>query len=70
MDAETDKLLRQGDVAARLGVTRATLLRWRASGRGPAWIQLEGAIRYRQSAISDYLDRQQKNGSAADAATA
>ncbi len=39
--------LTQGDLAARWRLTIRTLDRWRIAGTGPAWLLLNGSIRYR-----------------------
>jgi predicted site-specific integrase-resolvase len=45
-------------VAGLCGVAVATLRRWRESGIGPHWIELErGAVRYIESDVLDYLRR-------------
>ena len=35
------------ELALRLRVSLRTLERWRAAGTGPAWMKLNGRIRYR-----------------------
>lgn len=51
-----EALLRPSEVAARLGVTLATLERWRCGRSGPAlpFIKLgqHGAVRYRESDLA------------------
>lgn len=42
------------DVAERLGVAVGTLANWRSQGRGPKWLSVEGAIRYRSEDIEEY----------------
>jgi predicted DNA-binding transcriptional regulator AlpA len=42
--------------AHQLGVTTRTLDNWRARGRGPAYVTLEGQIRYRSEDVDAWLD--------------
>ena len=37
----------QAELADRWRVTTRTLERWRVGGKGPAWLQLNGSIRFR-----------------------
>ena len=53
-------LLTPKQVAEIFVVHPVTLARWRILNRGPAWIELEGQIRYRASEVKAYLDRQAK----------
>lgn len=50
------KLLDQGQAANMLHVTTATLRRWRSSGAGPAYVRVEGRVRYDTEDITAYLD--------------
>lgn len=50
-------LLREADVAERIGVSRATISRWRQTGQGPAYIKAGKGIRYRRSDILDWEHR-------------
>ena len=44
------------DVVSELGVSRSTLYRWFATGRGPKSIRLpNGAIRIRRSDLEEWL---------------
>jgi len=40
------RLLRETEVAKRLGLAPATLRKWRWEGRGPSFVRVGGAIRY------------------------
>jgi predicted site-specific integrase-resolvase len=51
----TPVLLRPADVAQRLGKTIRTLTRWRAEGRGPEFIRVEGEIRYPEHELTAWL---------------
>ena len=52
-------LLRERRLAARWDISQRTLQRWRAEGRGPTFLCIEGAIRYPLDAVeraSESLD--------------
>lgn len=53
----SDELLTTAEVAALLKVAPRTLanLRSMAGARGPRWIKLGGAVRYRTSAVREYV---------------
>jgi transcriptional regulator with XRE-family HTH domain len=50
------QLLKQAQIAEQFGVTRRTLERWRANGKGPPFVKLDGRIRYDADAVDAYLD--------------
>lgn len=55
-DAAEEVLLDQPRTADRLGVSVATLQRWRRVGTGPAYVRLGPRfIRYRESTLAEYL---------------
>jgi predicted DNA-binding transcriptional regulator AlpA len=54
--ALSDPLLTQAQVSGLLGASISTLYRLRRAGTGPAWIKIGGAIKYRHSAVLEYLD--------------
>jgi hypothetical protein len=43
------------EVAALLRKSESTLANWRSAGRGPAYLKVEGAVRYRPSVVRKYL---------------
>lgn len=46
-----------------LGVSYWTLVRWRRTGDGPAWVKLgRKRVAYRQIALAQYLERQSNGG--------
>jgi len=49
-------LLTSKQAAEMLAVPDGTLKRWRAEGRGPAWIKLEGSVRYAISDVKHYIE--------------
>lgn len=52
----TDRLLNEHDVAARLGLSVATMRRWRLQRFGPKWLKLNSAVRYRPEDIESYVN--------------
>ena len=48
-------VVRERDAADMLGVSTAALRRWRRESRGPAFIRLEGCIRYRLADLEEFL---------------
>ena len=56
-------LLNDHEVAGTLGVSVATVRRWRLLGTGPRWIRIGGAaIRYRPEDVKAYLDARPSGG--------
>ena len=53
---DTDRLLNERDVAARLGLSVATLRRWRLVRQGPKWLKLGSAVRYRPADIETHIN--------------
>lgn len=49
-------LLNRVDSAAYIGLAVGTLDRWRTEGRGPSYVKIGGAVRYRLAVLDDYLD--------------
>lgn len=60
IDTIKPTLLRSKDVAAWLGVSEATLSRWRTFGGGPAFVNLGGNIRYLPGDVQAYVDENRK----------
>lgn len=52
------ELLTTEQTAEELGVKPATVEKWRYNNKGPAFIRIGGFVRYRPSAIEDYLQSQ------------
>jgi excisionase family DNA binding protein len=61
---EGSELVDESRLAARLGVSRATLQSWRYTGRGPRYIKIGRLIRYRKADVDAYL-RAQTRGTVA-----
>ena len=51
-----NRLLTTAEAAEILGKAAATLCKWRVSGGGPAYIKVEGTIRYAESDIAKYIE--------------
>lgn len=54
--AREDVWLSTEDVATLLGVSVPTVRDWRYMERGPAYVRIEGRIRYRMSAVEGYIE--------------
>jgi len=51
----TDRLLKERDVAARLGLSLATMRRWRLLRQGPKWLKLGSAVRYELAEVERWM---------------
>lgn len=51
------ELLTSRDVASLLRVSPSTLSRWRDSGTGPSWSDLNGIPRYRADDVTEFVQR-------------
>jgi len=49
-------LLTETELAAELRVSRRTLQRWRTEGRGPRWIRVGKAPRYKWGDVQAWLE--------------
>lgn len=56
-----DSTISSTELAKLLGVSDATLTRWRAMQYGPKYLQLGHKIRYRQEDVDAWLIEQQVN---------
>jgi predicted DNA-binding transcriptional regulator AlpA len=56
LQQENDILLTPKQAAQVLATPEGTLKRWRAEGRGPAWVKLEGSVRYTLSDVQQYIE--------------
>lgn len=54
----TRRLLTSREVARYLGVSEATLSRWRHGAVGPKWVDLCGIARYRLEDLETHLQEQ------------
>lgn len=53
--AHADPILTQEEVCQLMQTSLSTLYRMRKNGDGPAWIKVRSAIKYRRSAVAEYL---------------
>jgi predicted DNA-binding transcriptional regulator AlpA len=49
------QLLNSAEAAERLGLEPRTLDQWRYLGKGPAYVKLGRAVRYRPEALDEYI---------------
>lgn len=50
-----DGLLLPEELAERLNVSEYTLRQWRWQGRGPSFVKVGRGVRYKESAVQEYL---------------
>ena len=62
-----NRLVDEHEAAARLGLTVATMRRWRWARRGPHWVKVGAAVRYLPSDLANFIEagRQHPHSSAA-----
>lgn len=53
-------LVNEARAAEILDLAKGTLTVWRHQGKGPRYVKLEGAIRYKYLDLLDYIDQQSK----------
>lgn len=58
-----DELLRPHEVAEALGLSTGTLANWRSLGIGPTCVKVGGRVRYRVSAVNDWVAEQERAAS-------
>ncbi len=51
-----EQLLTVEGASQLLNIRPQTLAKWRMLGRGPAFVKIGGAVRYRPSAINAFID--------------
>jgi len=49
-------------LAARLGVSVQSVRRWRWEGNGPRWRKFQGAVRYSQSDLEEWISTRPTGG--------
>jgi len=54
------KLLTTKSVSEMISVPEGTVRYWRKVGTGPAWIKLEGSIRYAEEDVLRYIERNRR----------
>jgi len=57
------RLLTARAVSELLSVPEGTIRYWRNVGLGPAWIKLEGSIRYAEEDVLEYIRRNRRTPS-------
>ena len=57
IEKKMPSLLSSKAVAEMLSIPEGTLRYWRNTGIGPAWLKLEGTIRYDLADVLRYIDR-------------
>jgi predicted DNA-binding transcriptional regulator AlpA len=50
-----EELLSDVQIAQETGLNRRTLQKWRGQGKGPAFVKLEGLVRYRRRDLDRWL---------------
>ncbi len=55
--ATLEKYMTTAETAEILNLKEHTLRVWRTTGKGPRFVRIEGAVRYRPSDVQAYLDR-------------
>lgn len=65
METRIEELLDDRRVAVLMGASRRMLQVWRQQGRGPSYVRVGRLIRYKPSAIAEYLEQQSVRHSAA-----
>jgi len=53
-NAPAQRLLTQAELAERWRVSERTLHRWRMLGKVPAWLMLNGRVRYREEDVNAF----------------
>lgn len=53
--SKVEPLLTIDQVSKILGIGKSTLYRWRATGIGPAAVQMPGGIRFRPQTVNDWI---------------
>jgi DNA-binding transcriptional MerR regulator len=57
------KLLTTNAVSDMTSIPEGTLRYWRKVGLGPAWVKLEGSIRYAEEDVLMYIERNRRTPS-------
>ena len=57
------KLLTTNVVSEMTSIPGGTLRYWRKVGLGPAWVKLEGSIRYAEEDVLRYIERNRRTPS-------
>lgn len=60
----SDTLLDPRQAAEMIGVSPASLARWRVQGDGPPYLKLGGSVRYRLSSVEQWLTASERRSTA------
>jgi len=52
-----DKYLSEEDVSPIIGIKASTLRVWRATKKGPPYYKIEGAVRYLESELMEWVNK-------------
>lgn len=63
---DPNALLRPRHLSERWDKSPRTLQRWRAEGRGPAWLKIGGSIFYRLGDVMAYEEARRRDGEPGD----
>jgi predicted DNA-binding transcriptional regulator AlpA len=66
---ETMQLLDERDIARMTHMSLATVRRWRLLRRGPRWVKLGAAVRYKPEDVTAWLDSRPTGGGEHSGAT-
>lgn len=55
-----NSLLTTAEAANYLRIEKRTLENWRVSGRGPAFVRLGGAVRYRMAQLEKFIAQNER----------
>jgi predicted DNA-binding transcriptional regulator AlpA len=61
-----ETLLTEQDVARITSVSVASLRRWRLLGRGPKYLKLSSAVRYKPEHVSAWIESRPSGGGSAE----
>ncbi len=56
-----DPLLKTGEVSLMLGMKKSTLEAWRFYGKGPKFLKISRAVRYRLEDIQEFINESVKH---------
>ena len=60
MSLSNSKLLREQEVAERLGVSVRTIQHWRLVGGGPVFIKVGRCVRYAGEDLTEFMNEQRR----------
>jgi len=59
-----DRLLKEDDVATATGLSLACIRKWRLLGKGPQYIKVGAAVRYKSEEVQAWLNSRPTGGEA------